>query len=708
MDKPTRTTQPAETPHEVILPQNDSASSEAVTNGTSVDAATAPREANPAAGTPREKVPSATAVGIWWMKLLLQPILTVAAVVGLFILLGLAQQAGFFFGGGDDDVATAGAAEDVMYVCPMACVPPSPEPGKCPVCGMNLKAQKQSGDAKDKYGLKMEPAAIRIANIRTAVAESVPLQRNIRAFGEISYDESSLATIAAYVDGRIETLFADYTGIEVQAGEDLAIIYSPELYSGQVGLLEAKKLIRESQEASARIRESNQRLYESSRQRLIELGLSEEQVAEVERSNRSDSRIRIPSPISGTVIEKRAVEGQYVKAGQPIYKVADLSTVWLILELFPQDAAHLRFGQRVLTRIQSRPGREFIGRINFIDPVVDSKSQTVRVRVVVPNADGLIKIGDYASATIRTTVNAQGSPLAPIYDPELAGKWISPRHPEILSDEPGRCPKCGIDLVPTSSYGFTDQPVPLRYDPVVPRSAVLMAGDDSVVYVETEPGRFEFRSVKVGELLDDRASILEGVEAGEQVVATAAILVDSQFNMSGKPSLVDPNRAIADDATETLRSRELSPEEQAEIDEALSELNAEDRALAEKQKICPVTEAPLGSMGVPIKIQVEGRTVFICCQGCESAFREEPQKYFDILAGKTPSSSDDQTIALPDLSAPSTPDSITPLPTFPDASGSGTDAESTPTMELPVMTLPDVSIPDAKANQQDGEREDRR
>ena len=132
--------------------------------------------------------------------------------------------------------------------------------------------------------------------------------------------------------------------------------------------------------------------------------MTESQIAEIERTGQASSRLHLCAPISGTVIQKLAVEGQYVKEGEPIYQLADLSTVWLMLELFPEDAASIRYGQKVYAEVQSLPGREFTGRVAFIDPQVDPKTRTVSVRVVIPNEDGQLRVGDYAKATIDVPI----------------------------------------------------------------------------------------------------------------------------------------------------------------------------------------------------------------------------------------------------------------------------------------------------------------
>jgi Cu(I)/Ag(I) efflux system membrane fusion protein len=155
--------------------------------------------------------------------------------------------------------------------------------------------------------------------------------------------------------------------------------------------------------------------------------------------------------------------------------------------------------------------------------------------------DGRLRPGDYAEASISFPIGPQGD----VYDSDLAGTWISPMHPQIIRDEPGKCPICGMDLVPTAQYGFTNEPVAQPTALHVPRSAVLMAGGNSVVYVETETGRFELRPVTVGPILRDRIVILEGIEPGEQVATAGNFLIDSQMQLAGKPSLIDPTRAVA-------------------------------------------------------------------------------------------------------------------------------------------------------------------
>lgn len=547
---------------------------------------------------------------LWWVKLLVQPLLLIAAGAGLLAGLGVAQKLGWVSAQGGRVAQVASSNDEATrYICPMMCTPPQAEPGRCPVCAMELVPASAGGEQTDAQSVQIDPAARRLANIQTVAVKSAPVEHTIRAVGKLSYDESTLKTISAYVDGRLDRLYADYTGVVVKKGDHLAQLYSPRLYAAQVEFLLSKRAVDESQSATLqRVIDSNRDLYQSARQQLIELGMTEEQIEQLEQAGEASSRIHLCAPISGTVIEKLAVEGQYVKEGQAIYHLADLSTVWLLLELFPEEAAAIRDGKEVEAEVHSLPGQKFSGRVAFIDPTVDPNKRTVGVRVVIPNREGLLRVGDYAKATIRTPVAATRVALT------------------------------------------------------VPRRAVLMNGGQSLVYVESEPGRFELHHVTLGANCGDQVVVLDGLKEGDQVATSGNFLIDSQMQLVGNSSLISSTKAemgtgknAAVDASQaTLPQMDLPPigemklvspppvesqpsdhqanqSAQSEINAALSELPAGDRRLAETQRECPVSGMPLGSMGVPIKVVVQGRTVFICCEGCRESLLAEPTKYLAKL-----------------------------------------------------------------------------
>ncbi len=475
---------------------------------------------------------------LWWLRSLFRTTLAIFAGACVIALLGLAQQLGWL------PVSTGHAQTEgetgVVYTCPMHPQIRQPSPGRCPICGMELVPAGGNGEDKDLLGIHISPAARRVANIQTAQAKMETPKQAISTIGAIAYDESLLATISAYVDGRIEKLFADYTGVRVKKGDHLVILYSPTLYSAQVEYLESKKGLKQMSTNSLPFVLATQRkLIAASRRNLAELGMTETQIKELENSGRAKSRLTIYAPLGGTVIARKTAEGDYVKTGQVIYKIADLSSVWLLLELFPEDASRIRYGQLVKARVQSLPGRDFTGRIVFIDPVVDKKTRTVSVRVEMDNKNGLLRPGDYARASIQIPIGEKGK----VYDSALADKWISPMHPQVIEDKPGKCRICGMDLVPTTKFGYSKTPLPQPKALVVPRNAVLHVGKNNVVYVETEPGRFEIRPVVVGPILRDKIVILKGIEEGEEVATSGNFLIDSQMQLAGKPSLIDPTRA---------------------------------------------------------------------------------------------------------------------------------------------------------------------
>lgn len=475
----------------------------------------------------------------WLFRTGVQLSAVVIAAGLVFFLLGIAQRtewltADGFSGGGGESVVVEGGGEEKRYICPMMCTPPSSEPGRCPVCAMEL-VEATGGDGGDGISVTIESSARRLVGIQTAMSKMGEVNRTIRTIGSIDFDESRLSTISAYIDGRLEKMYANYVGVKVNEGDDLALMYSPQLYTAQTEFITSMN----RGGNVGRFQVSGGDFNAMARENLAELGMTQSQIDQLAESGKAMSRIRIKSPQSGTVIEKSAVEGDYVNTGNKLYRVADLSSVWLMLDLFPDDASAVRFGQQVEAEIQSMPGEVFTGRVAFVDPTVNPTTRTVRVRVEILNFDGKLRPGDYATARVSVPAISMDQ----VYDPALANKYISPMHPQVIRDEPGICPLCSMELVPTSQLGFASEPLPLQQVVTVPRNAILLAGDNSVIYVETEPGRFEIRRVTVGPMSREEAVIVEGLSAGETVATGGNFLIDSQMQLAGNPSLMDPTKA---------------------------------------------------------------------------------------------------------------------------------------------------------------------
>ncbi len=563
------------------------------------------------------------------LKLFLIPALILAAFAGGIAMIGVAQRNDWITSANGDDTSQIGTtsdqqATDVSYICPMMCVPPTSEPGRCPVCAMELVPAASGSSNGPSSTIEIDPRSRRVAGIETTVARSETLYREVRGVGEISYDESKLKTLSAYIDGRIEELYADYTGVTVKKGDKLAMLYSPDLYSAQGEYVRTIEFSNKSTASNSRIADSNRKMLTSSRSRLIELGMTEDQVANLEQTKTPDRRIGLHAPMSGTVIEMMAKTGQYIKAGTPVYKLADLSTVWLVLELFPEDARLIQVGQKVTATTKSNAAASTVGTVEFVEPTVDPKMRTVGVRVSIKNENGELKPGEFARATLK---------------------------------------------IPLLSESGEAQPTI-----VVPRDALLSVGQTSLVYVEGKPGVFEIRRVKTGPTVDGMVAVFEGVAAGENVVSRSTFLLDAQMQLQGNPSLMDPDKAVVDDEVQ------LTEAELEEIRKAMEPLSEEDRKLAEAQVICPVTEVRLGSMGMgtPVKLEIEGRTVFICCEGCRDGWVNDPDKYFKILDDYAAGNSAKPT-------TPSNDNSAMPQMDLPQM--------QLPTMDLPKMDLPKMELP---------------
>lgn len=292
------------------------------------------------------------------------------------------------------------------------------------------------------------------------------------------------------------------------------------------------------------MRETALRTVEASREKLRLWGLTGKQIAEIEKSGKTSDHITIYSPMGGVVIQKNAQEGAYVNTGTRLYTIADLSHLWIKLDAYESDLMWLRYGQEAQIETEAYPGEVFKGTITFIDPVLDTKTRTVKVRVNVPNADGRLK----PEMFVRTTVHAHVAESGKVMDAALAGKWICPMHPEIIKDHAGSCDICGMPLARTESLGYAsvsgdkEDPAPL----VIPASAPLITGKRAVVYVAhpEKEGIFEGREIVLGPRAGGYYLVSEGLEQGERVVVNGNFKIDSALQIQAKPSMMSPEGGV--------------------------------------------------------------------------------------------------------------------------------------------------------------------
>lgn len=426
-----------------------------------------------------------------------------------------------------------------FWTCSMHPQIKRPGPGKCPICFMDLIPVYESGEEADEglSVLRMGERARRLAEVETTPVTRAPLEAVVRLVGKVAYDETRIEHVAAWVGGRIDRLFVDYTGIPVRKGDHLASLYSPELVTVQQELLTYLKALRNRPEDA-----NAQRFVDAARRKLHLWGILPAQVEELEREGAVQDHMTIYAPAGGTVIGKDAFEGMYFETGKRLFTIAELSHVWIFLDAYELDMAFVRYGQRVTFETEAYPGRIFEGRIAFVSPVLDEPTRTVRLRVNVPNEDGALKPGMFVRATIRGQVAEDGR----VIDPDLSGKWISPMHPEIVKDGPGTCDICGMALVPAEELGYAPRATDPRGPLTIPETAPLLTGKRAVVYVEEKRGdeiAYVGRVVELGPRASGRYVVLGGVEEGERVVVRGAFNIDAAVQIMGRPSMMSMREA---------------------------------------------------------------------------------------------------------------------------------------------------------------------
>lgn len=366
-----------------------------------------------------------------------------------------------------------------------------PAPGKCPICGMDLipVVDEKEGKPESLREITLSPVAQKLAEVQVSPVERKKVQVTLRMFGVLDYDERRVAHITAWVPGRIEKLYVNFTGMTVSEGQPMVVLYSPELMAAEAELIEARRLLSRVESGSTRaIRDTARATVRSAREKLRLYGLTEKQIDEVLARGIPSDRITIVAPIGGTVVEKHVNEGVYVQTGTRIYTIADLSQLWLFLDAYESDVQWMRLGETVTFETVSYPGEVFSGRISFIQPVLEKKSRTVRIRVDVPNADGRLLPGMFAHAEVRVTVGDKRPPL------------------------------------------------------VIPASAPLITGKRAVVYVQIpdKPYSYEGREIVLGPRVGDYYIVRYGLREGEKVVTRGNFKIDSAVQILAKPSMMTP------------------------------------------------------------------------------------------------------------------------------------------------------------------------
>ncbi len=384
-------------------------------------------------------------------------------------------------------VATGGGKAGqgaVKYTCPMHPFIIKNQPGACPICGMTLvplkKAEAEQPKIKEMEMLEhvsLSPTQMVMANVATVKVDRQPLAKEINAVGIVQYDQARQAKVTAWVAGRIDRLYVNTVGAYVSKGRPVAEVYSPDLVSAQQEYLLALKSREQFKNSPIQsISQGGEGLVASARQRLKLLGVKDDQIAALEKTGQPNIRLSIYTPLTGIVTEKIALQGQYVNVGDPLFNIADLSTVWVEGEVYESDFPFVKLGQKANIISQSYPGKTFTGRVSFIYPFLDPKTRTVKVRLEIPNPGLKLKPDMFVNVSIKIPVG------------------------DVLT---------------------------------VPASAVIFSGRRQVVWVEVQPGMFSPRDVKVGARVGDKVQILSGLMRGDKVAASGGYLIDSEAQLKG-------------------------------------------------------------------------------------------------------------------------------------------------------------------------------
>lgn len=338
----------------------------------------------------------------------------------------------------------------------------------------------QTGKLKGKADktVSLTPGVVRLSDIRTVPVRYRRLFKKIQTAGEITYDERRLKIVSAWIGGRIDKLYVDFTGINVEKGDPLAELYSPELVSTQQEYLLALetrgKMWTGGNEDAMQFANG---LVNATRQRLLFWGISKEQIDQIEMTKKVNTHMTIHAPIGGTVIHKRIREGQYVKTGEALYTIADLSMVWAIADIYEYEMAWVKQGQKVSITTTAYPGVTFTGTVSFIDPFLNVKTRSIKVRMDVPNHSLTLKPGMFVEARLRVSSGSRKPVLS------------------------------------------------------VPHTAVLDTGVKKLVYIDLGKGKYKQVEVRVGPRAGNYVPVLSGLKRGQRVVVSANYLLDSQSTL---------------------------------------------------------------------------------------------------------------------------------------------------------------------------------
>ena len=417
--------------------------------------------------------------------------------------------------------------DDSSWTCSMHPQIRRSEPGQCPLCGMELIKNKRDEGKDSQSQVTLSARAQALAKIRTTqVVRHLGSGESLSLLGRVGENEETLRSITAWTGGRIEKLYVNSTGQKLKAGQVVARLYSPEVFSAHQDLIVAQRQVKRLAEGSEGAQRAAGAALNAARQRLSLLGVPEAQLNRMAKKSTPTRSVSVYAPFSGTVMERVVTEGAYVSTGTPLYRIANLDQLWVQLDAYESDLPRIDIGQAVQLQFDAL-AEKFEGVVTFVDPTLDATRRTARVRVAVDNPNGKLRPGMFASAELTASGTALGSPL------------------------------------------------------VIPATAALFTGKRAIVYVQhpEKSGTYEARTVRLGPRLADYYPVVAGLTQGERVVSRGAFVIDADLQIRGGHSMM--SRPDDSEAGEWDAAITISAEARAQLAPLVNAYLSLQKALAE-------------------------------------------------------------------------------------------------------------------------------
>lgn len=380
--------------------------------------------------------------------------------------------------------------EKILYTCPMHPSVISDKPGSCPICGMTLvRKHNHSKEEKidvstDLSEISLSPSQQVMSNISTEIVKRKNIETEINAIGKVTLDETKNAQISAWIAGRINKLYVNFTGAKVVKGQKMFDIYSPDLASAQQEYIQAYEAYLSLKKSELKeISDSATSMLNASKKRLLLLGIKEEQLKQLEKTRKADFSIPVYSPASGIITKKNVQEGQYVNMGDLVFELSDLSNLWVESNIYESDLINIKKNQMVEIFTETYQNEIFKGHIEFIKPMLDPNTKTATIRISLANKNNKLK----PEMTVNTKIKSS----------------------------------LGNSLV-------------------VPKSAVILSGKKAIVWVEKKPKIYIPKEVKLGKSNNEFFPVISGLSENEKIVTSGGFLLDSESQIKSPVSNSNP------------------------------------------------------------------------------------------------------------------------------------------------------------------------